>query len=139
MAHLSLSLLGPLHNQAGQPAVRRLEEAVALYRGSLLEGFFLKDSPAFEDSSLLVRERLQHQALAALHRLARYHEQRGEVERAQSYAWRQVKLERPQEPLRLPHFSDTLSIRPPTAQRPQTGYPLYPPIPRHQRCPGCHQ
>jgi DNA-binding SARP family transcriptional activator len=39
-------------DQAGQPAVRQLEEAVALYRGSFLEGFFLKDSPAFEDWSL---------------------------------------------------------------------------------------
>jgi len=79
--------------EADQSAVRQLEEAIALYRGSFLEGFFLKDSPAFEDWSLLVRERLQRQALAILHRLAGYCEQRGEYEQAQSYAWRQVELE----------------------------------------------
>jgi DNA-binding SARP family transcriptional activator/predicted ATPase len=70
-----------------------LEEAVALYRGSFLEGFSLKDSPAFEDWSLLTRERLQRQVLAALHRLAGYYEQRGEYERACEVAWRQVELE----------------------------------------------
>jgi hypothetical protein len=44
--------------EADQPTVRQLEEAIVLYRGSFLEGFFLKDSPAFEDWSLIVRERL---------------------------------------------------------------------------------
>ncbi|MDY7077293.1 MAG: BTAD domain-containing putative transcriptional regulator [Chloroflexota bacterium] len=80
-------------DRAGQPAVHQLEEAVALYRGSFLEGFSLRDSAAFEDWSLIVRERLQRQVLAALHQLARYYEQRGEYEQAQSYAWRQVELE----------------------------------------------
>ena len=80
-------------DQAGQPAVRQLEEAVALYQGSFLEGFSPRDSAAFEDWSLIMRERLQRQALAALHRLAGYYEQRGEYEQAQSYAWRQVELE----------------------------------------------
>jgi DNA-binding SARP family transcriptional activator/predicted ATPase len=79
--------------EADQPTVRRLEEAVALYRGSFLQGFFLKDSPAFEDWSLIVRERLQRQALGALHRLAETYEQRGEYERARDYAWRQVEME----------------------------------------------
>jgi WD40 repeat protein/DNA-binding SARP family transcriptional activator len=80
-------------DQAGQPAVRQLEEAVALYRGSFLEGFSLKDSPTFEDWSLLTRERLQRQALMALHQLAGHYEQRGEYERACEVAWRQVELE----------------------------------------------
>jgi DNA-binding SARP family transcriptional activator/predicted ATPase len=79
--------------EADQPTVRQLEEAVALYRGSFLEGFFLRDSPAFEDWSLIVRERLQRQALEALHRLAETYEQRGEYERARDYAWRQVEME----------------------------------------------
>jgi len=80
-------------DQAGQPAVRQLEEAVALYRGSFLEGFSLKDSAAFEDWSLLTRERFQRQVLTALHQLAGYYEQRGEYERACEVAWRQVELE----------------------------------------------
>ncbi len=75
------------------PVNHALEEAVALYRGSFLEGFFLQDSYAFEDWSLLTRERIQRQALAALNWLAGYHEQRGEYERACDYAWRHVELE----------------------------------------------
>jgi DNA-binding SARP family transcriptional activator/predicted ATPase len=80
-------------DQAGQLTSHQLEEAVALYQGSFLEGFSLKDSPAFEDWSLLMRERFQRQALTALHQLAGYYEQRGEYERACEAAWRQVELE----------------------------------------------
>ena len=80
-------------DQVGEPAIHQLEEATALYRGSFLEGFSLKDSPAFEDWSFLTRERLQRQVLTALHRLAGYYEQRDEYERACDYAWRQVELE----------------------------------------------
>jgi DNA-binding SARP family transcriptional activator len=82
---------------ADRSAGRRLEEAVALYRGSFLEGFSLKDSVAFDDWSLLVRERLQRQVLTALHRLAAYYEERGEYERACDCARRQVELETWQE------------------------------------------
>ena len=49
-----------------RPAHQQLAEAVGLYRGGFLEGFSLKDSPAFDDWSLLTRERLQRQALLAL-------------------------------------------------------------------------
>jgi len=79
--------------EADQPTVRQLEEAAALYRGGFLEGFFLKDSAPFEDWSLFRRERLHRLVMAALHRLAGYHEQHGEYEQAQSCAWRQVELE----------------------------------------------
>ena len=40
--------------------------AVALYRGPFLEGFSVRDSPAFEDWALVVRERLQRQASSTL-------------------------------------------------------------------------
>lgn len=80
-------------NLTGLGDLSGLEKAVALYRGSFLEGFSLKDSSAFEDWSLLTRERLHRQALTALHRLAGYYEQRGEYERACEVAWRQVELE----------------------------------------------
>jgi DNA-binding SARP family transcriptional activator len=86
---------GPLKLEQGVSvdAINHLEQAVALYRSGFLEGFSLKDSPAFDDWTLLVRERLQRQALAALCQLATWHEERGEYERACDCAWRQVELE----------------------------------------------
>jgi len=79
--------------ESDPPAVSQLDEALALYRGSFLEGFFLKDSAAFDDWSLLVRERLRRDALVALHQLAVHHERRGDYEQARVYAWRLVELE----------------------------------------------
>jgi DNA-binding SARP family transcriptional activator/predicted ATPase len=73
--------------------IQHLEEAVALYGGGFLDGFSVKDSAAFEDWALLTRERLQRQALGALHELASYHARLGELDRACEYAWRQVELE----------------------------------------------
>jgi DNA-binding SARP family transcriptional activator/predicted ATPase len=74
-------------------AIDQLEQAVALYRGSFLEGFSVGDSPAFEEWALFTREQIGRQVSSALHRLAATYEQRGEYEQAQSYAWRQVELE----------------------------------------------
>lgn len=73
--------------------LRQLEDAMALYRGSFLEGLSVGDSAAFEEWALLKREQLQRRALAALHRLAAHYRERGEYERALPYAWRQVELE----------------------------------------------
>ena len=70
-----------------------LEEAIALYRGSFLEGFSLGDSPAFEEWALFARERLARQMSSALHQLAAGYEQRGEYEPAQSFARQQIELE----------------------------------------------
>ncbi len=71
----------------------RLEEAVALYRGSFLEGFGLRDSSAFDEWSLLVREQLQRQATQALSRLAGWHGQSGHYEKACDFARQQIELE----------------------------------------------
>jgi predicted ATPase/DNA-binding SARP family transcriptional activator len=46
-------------------AAGELAAATALYRGDFLEGFYLDDSPEFEQWVLLERERLHMQALAA--------------------------------------------------------------------------
>ncbi|MBU1877557.1 MAG: tetratricopeptide repeat protein [Chloroflexi bacterium] len=73
--------------------INRLQQAVALYRGSFLEGFSVRDSAAFEEWALFKREQFGRQVLNALRRLAAYHEGRGEYELAQAYAWRQVELE----------------------------------------------
>jgi len=55
---------------ADAPTVPQLEQVLDLYRGSFLEGFFLKDSTPFDDWCLLVRERLRRHLLAALHQVA---------------------------------------------------------------------
>ncbi|MFQ5593204.1 MAG: BTAD domain-containing putative transcriptional regulator [Anaerolineae bacterium] len=77
---------------ASQPFVCQLEEAVGLYCGDFLTGFTIGDSAAFEEWGLLTREQLQRQALASLHRLAAYHEERNDYERALSVAWQRVEL-----------------------------------------------
>ena len=74
-------------------AIDQLQQAVALYRGSFLEGFSVGDSPAFEEWALFTRERLGRQMSSALHRLSATYEQQGEYEKAQACAWRQVELE----------------------------------------------
>jgi DNA-binding SARP family transcriptional activator len=76
-----------------QDAVRRLEEAVQLYRGDFLEGFSVADSPGFEEWLLLNRERFRRLVMDALHRLAERHEQAGQYEPALRHAWRQVELD----------------------------------------------
>jgi DNA-binding SARP family transcriptional activator/predicted ATPase len=76
-----------------QHRLTHLEEAVALYRGELLEGFSLADSPIFEEWLLLQRERFGRLALDALNRLAEGYMLRGEYEPALAYAWRQVELD----------------------------------------------
>jgi predicted ATPase/DNA-binding SARP family transcriptional activator len=73
--------------------IRRLEEAVELYRGEFLEGFSIPDSPAFEEWTLLQRESLHRLITEALHRLADTYRERGELERALKHAWRQVELD----------------------------------------------
>jgi DNA-binding SARP family transcriptional activator len=78
---------------APAPTIREMEEAVDLYRGEFLEGFFIADSVPFEEWALLKREQFRRQVLAVLYRLAATHESRGEYGRALPYAYRQVELE----------------------------------------------
>jgi len=79
--------------RAGQPPVERLQQALALYRGSFLEGLSVGDSAAFEEWATLKREQLAQQMLEVLLRLAAYHEQQGDYEQAQRYAQRQLDLD----------------------------------------------
>jgi DNA-binding SARP family transcriptional activator/class 3 adenylate cyclase/tetratricopeptide (TPR) repeat protein len=76
-----------------EPSTGQLEEAVALYRGPFLEGFSLRDSPGFDDWTLLTQERLHRQALTALQRLTEHYERQGQLEWASEMARRQVELE----------------------------------------------
>jgi len=70
-----------------------LEQAVDLYRGSFLDGFSLEDSSAFEEWTLLTRERLARRTLSVFQTLAVAYEERGEYERAQAFARKQLEME----------------------------------------------
>jgi len=55
-----------LQNQA----IDTLKQAIALYRGDFLEGFYLHDAPEFEQWLVVERTRLRERMLQALHLLA---------------------------------------------------------------------
>ena len=83
-----------LSDDKSHPAlIEAQEKALSLYRGGFLEGFSVSDSPGFDEWALRTRERLARQVSASLHAIAEYHEKRGEYEKAQSIAWRQLELE----------------------------------------------
>jgi len=69
------------------------EEATASYRGGFLEGFSLPDADPFEEWALLTRERLARQISSTLHLLSATCEERGQYERAQSFARKQLELD----------------------------------------------
>ncbi len=75
-----------------QSAIRNLQSAIHLYRGSFLEGSSA-GSAAFEEWALLKREHLHRQMMTALRCVAAHYEQRGEYEQAQHYAQQQLELE----------------------------------------------
>lgn len=78
----------------GCPAcVERLERAVALYRGELLEGLSIKDSIAFEEWAMLRREQLQRKAIESLESLAAHYARRGDYARMEEAGRRQVELD----------------------------------------------
>jgi DNA-binding SARP family transcriptional activator len=70
-----------------------LEEAVALYSGDFLAQIGVRDSVAFDEWLLRMREELHRQALEALAHLSAYYERRGDDARGREYAWRQLALE----------------------------------------------
>lgn len=66
-----------------------LEKAVGLYQGPFLEGFYLDDSPEFEDWMLGKRARLEAGYTDALERLAEAAEARGDHQAAVDW-WRKL-------------------------------------------------
>jgi DNA-binding SARP family transcriptional activator/RecA/RadA recombinase len=77
----------------GDEGLSELEEAICLYQGSFLEGFSLPDAAPFEEWALLTRERLARQMSSTLRHLAAAYEERGQYQRAQSFARRQLELD----------------------------------------------
>ena len=62
--------------------VQGLQEAIALYRGEFLAGFFVEGVQAFQEWCSVARERFQRQAITALNQLAKAYEDRGEISQA---------------------------------------------------------
>ncbi len=81
------------HRETCHACSERLRCAVALYRGDLLAGFFLKDSAAFEEWALVKREQLRHQVIAALSTRAEHAARRGEYELMEHAARRQIEID----------------------------------------------
>jgi predicted ATPase/DNA-binding SARP family transcriptional activator len=57
--------------------VRLLGEAVELYSGDYLDGFYVRDAPDFEEWLIVQRERLHQLVVTALYTLARHYTARG--------------------------------------------------------------
>ncbi len=72
---------------------RNLQQAVDIYRGEFLLGYFLEDSVAFQDWMLLRRERYHRQVVQALTLLTQFYERRGEYDQARKCAYRQVEFD----------------------------------------------
>jgi len=76
-----------------QLSIGQLEQALANYRGSFLEGFSLPDSAPFEDWILFQREHFQRLVSTALGQLAAGYEASRDYERALHHARRRLALE----------------------------------------------
>jgi adenylate cyclase len=78
-----------------QGTIEGLREAVELYRGDFLEGFYIRDAPAFEEWVLVQQTRLRELALQALHRLSSHYAEQGEagLEEGITYTSRLLALE----------------------------------------------
>ncbi|MFN2221413.1 MAG: BTAD domain-containing putative transcriptional regulator [Candidatus Promineifilaceae bacterium] len=71
----------------------RAQQALDLYRGPFLDGFFLEDSVAFDEWVLSQRERFREAALALAAQLGDYYERRGAYAAAEKVARRQIQIE----------------------------------------------
>jgi len=84
----------------------RLADAVALYRGDLLQGFSLRDSPAFDDWQAEQSDALRADYVDALSQLAASAEREGELSAAIGYAKRRLTLD----PLHEPAHRDLMRL-----------------------------
>ncbi|MBI3960158.1 MAG: tetratricopeptide repeat protein [Chloroflexi bacterium] len=96
------------HLAAGQP-----EEATALYRGDFLDGFYLDDSPTFEQWALLERERLRTLALAAWQQRIEQRVADGQLQAGMEGARRLLQLD----PLHEPTHRQLMRLLAQTGQR----------------------
>jgi predicted ATPase/DNA-binding SARP family transcriptional activator len=66
-------------NGKGKINIRRLKQAVSLYKGSFLDQFFFSGSPLFDEWFTLKRDYIDQRMVEALSLLADYQEKRGEL------------------------------------------------------------
>ena len=88
-----LAEAGGLPSSPKTEDVTRLEDAVASYRGSFLEGFNLEGCPAFDEWQLIVREQILRRVEKACSLLAQWYEARHNLSSAVHYARRGVQLD----------------------------------------------
>jgi DNA-binding SARP family transcriptional activator len=87
---------GASHPGISAPArIEDLEQAIALYRGDLLEGFYVRQAPAFEEWLRAQRTRLRELAVQVLQAAIAHHAGRGQAGHAAGieYAGRLLALE----------------------------------------------
>jgi predicted ATPase/DNA-binding SARP family transcriptional activator len=82
-----------LHRCDEHNTLEKLEDAIALYHGPFLTGFSLGNSPAFEEWTLLQRERLARLAMEILGALVEGYCHHGAYDEALHCAWRQLDLD----------------------------------------------
>ena len=70
-----------------------MQQAVELYRGNFLAQFFVSDSDTFDEWALARREKMRHQVLTVLFRLADFYERRGNYTQTYHCAVRQLDLD----------------------------------------------
>ncbi|HEX9869233.1 MAG TPA: BTAD domain-containing putative transcriptional regulator, partial [Candidatus Tectomicrobia bacterium] len=90
------ALLEAVHKAGGISSpqeAERAEQAVNLYRGEFLEGFYIRESRGFEEWLVQERERLHRLAIAALHDLVAYDLQSGAYQSGMDRAARLLALE----------------------------------------------
>ena len=85
--------------ERGSDSVPHLEQAIALYRGPLLQGFSVSDAPLFEEWVRAEELAIQQGYLDALQRLGALAERRGAWDEAIVYAQRIVQADPLSEPM----------------------------------------
>jgi ABC-type oligopeptide transport system substrate-binding subunit/DNA-binding SARP family transcriptional activator len=76
-----------------EAGVEQLQEAVELYRGDFLAGFYVRDAPLFEEWMLAQQAQLRMAALGALHKLAAHYTRSGDYENGINTTRRLLALE----------------------------------------------
>jgi predicted ATPase/DNA-binding SARP family transcriptional activator/DNA-binding NarL/FixJ family response regulator len=72
---------------------KRLEQALTLYKGDFLAGFYLNESRGFEDWQLAERERLRVGVMEALSQLVTFYLEQGHFEAGLAHASRLLELD----------------------------------------------
>ncbi|MGH2508808.1 MAG: BTAD domain-containing putative transcriptional regulator [Ktedonobacteraceae bacterium] len=80
--HAPLWLDTEIFEKVAAGTSHNLDHATDLYRGSFLDGFFLKDAPDFEDWMRSARDHFQRLYLTTLRRLAELYESENQLEQA---------------------------------------------------------